>query len=63
MVGCVILLFCKKKILAQIKDLYFCKVEAGMAGFAKNKGSVACRFRLHDTTFAFLNCHLQHGGG
>ena len=34
-----------------------------MGGFAKNKGSVAMRFKIDQTSFAFLNCHLAHGDG
>ena len=28
-----------------------------------NKGSVAMRFKIDATTFAFLNCHLKAGEG
>jgi hypothetical protein len=61
--GCYIALFAKRKILDRIKDLYLCKVKAGMGGLAKNKGSVAMRFKIDDTTVAFLNCHLSSGKG
>lgn len=40
-----------------------CKVKVGMGGFAANKGSVAVRFKIDQTTFAFLNCHLTAGEG
>lgn len=40
-----------------------CKVQAGWGGYGKNKGSVAMRFRIDQTTFAFLNCHLESGEG
>ena len=40
-----------------------CKVKVGMGGFAANKGSVAVRFKIDQTTFAFLNCHLAAGEG
>ena len=58
MSGCAILLFSKRKLLNRIKELYMCKVKVGMGGFAANKGSVAVRFKIDETTFAFLNCHL-----
>lgn len=32
-----------------------------MGGITKNKGSCALRFRVDDTSFAFLNCHLTSG--
>jgi hypothetical protein len=59
--GCYIGLFAKRKIIDRIKDLYLCKVKAGMGGLTKNKGSVAMRFKIDDTTFAFFNCHLRAG--
>ena len=46
MAGLCILLFCKKKMLNRIKELYMCKVQAGWGGYGKNKGSVAMRFRI-----------------
>jgi len=61
--GCFIGLFAKRKIIERIKDLYVTKVKAGMGGLTKNKGSVAMRFKIDDTTFAFLNCHLSSGKG
>ena len=39
------------------------KVKTGMGGFAKNKGSVSLRFKIDETSFAFLNCHLASGAG
>ena len=39
------------------------KVEAGEKGFAKNKGTVALRFKVNDSTLAFVNTHLQKGNG
>ena len=44
-----------------------CKVEAPKTNVIEimgmNKGSVAMRFKIDDTTFAFLNCHLKAGEG
>ena len=67
MSGCVIMLFSKIKMLNRIKELYMCKVKAKkdkvIEAFAMNKGSVAMRFKIDATTFAFLNCHLKAGEG
>lgn len=63
MAGLCILLFCKKKMLNRIKELYLCDVKAGWGGYGKNKGCVAMRFRIDQTSFAFLNCHLESGEG
>jgi hypothetical protein len=49
--------------MPKVKDMYVCKVKAGMGGFAKNKGSVAMRFKVNDSTLAFLSCHLASGEG
>ena len=63
MAGCHISLYTKKKVLNRVKELYLSKVKAGMGGFAKNKGAVALRFKIDDTSFAFVNCHLEAGVG
>ena len=63
MSGCYIGLFTKRNVMHKIKDLYMSKVKTGMGGFAKNKGSVSLRFKIDETTFAFLNCHLASGDG
>jgi len=67
MSGCVIMLFSKIKFLNRIKELYMCKVEAAkdsvIDALSMNKGSVAMRFKIDATTFAFLNCHLKAGEG
>ena len=63
MLGRFVGLFCKRKFMPKVKDMYVCKVKAGMGGFAKNKGAVALRFKIDDTSFAFVNCHLEAGVG
>ena len=63
MKGVAILLFSKRKMLNRIKELFVCNIMAGSGGFAKNKGSVALRFKIDETVFAFLNCHLSSGEG
>ena len=39
------------------------KVTTGEKGFAKNKGTVALRFKVNDSTLAFINVHMQKGNG
>ena len=56
-------LFVQKKIQPKIKEIQMVKVEAGEKGFAKNKGTVALRFKVNDSTLAFVNTHLQKGNG
>ncbi len=64
------MLFSKIKFLNRIKELYMCKVEDQsntpiqvLDALGMNKGSVAMRFKIDATTFAFLNCHLKAGEG
>lgn len=61
--GVAIFLFSKTKMLSRIKELYMNKVAAGTSGFAQNKGCVALRFKIDETSFAFINCHLEAGEG
>jgi synaptojanin len=61
MVGCFIMLFIKDKHKYRIGGIKTCKVKTGFAGNSGNKGSVALRFVLDDTSFLFMNCHLASG--
>ena len=51
-------LFCQRKIQPKIKELHMVKVTTGEKGFAKNKGTVALRFKVNDSTLAFINVHM-----
>jgi len=61
MVGCFIVMFAKYQIKDSIKFLRKCKVKTGFSGMTGNKGSVAIRFNYEDTSFAFVNVHLESG--
>lgn len=61
--GTRIFLFCRKRIDKRIKEMDMMRIEECEKGFAKNKGAVACRFRVDETTFCFLNVHLARGKG
>ena len=63
MAGNFIGLFAKRCVLRRIKEIYVCQVKAGMGGMTKNKGSCALRFRIDESSFSFLNCHLASGNG
>ena len=63
MKGVAIMLFTKRKMIVRIKELFVTKIEVGTSGFAQNKGSVALRFKIDETTFALINCHLKAGEG
>lgn len=61
MVGCLIGLFVKVKLLSRIRGLKTTKIKTGLGGSAGNKGAVAVRFKLDDTSMMFMNCHLMSG--
>jgi hypothetical protein len=63
MVGCFISLFVKNSIFksGRFKDHSTTKIKTGLGGSAGNKGAVIVRFKLDDTSLAFVNCHLMSG--
>lgn len=61
MVGCFILLFARDEDKNRINNIRTSKVKTGFGGQSGNKGSVAIRFNLDNTSFAFINCHLSSG--
>lgn len=61
MVGCYIIMFAKNIHLSKIKNIRKVKVKTGFSGMTGNKGSVGIRFNFEDTSFAFINCHLESG--
>lgn len=63
MVGCYIIMFVKNEHKMKIRNIRKFKVKSGLKGFTGNKGSVALRFTFEDTSFAFINAHLESGQG
>jgi alpha-D-ribose 1-methylphosphonate 5-triphosphate synthase subunit PhnG len=61
MVGCFIILFIRDEHKELLRAVKKCKVRTGFSGMAGNKGGVALRFALGDSTFAFINVHLESG--
>jgi hypothetical protein len=61
MVGCFILLFIRDDNKNRIKNIRTSKVKTGFGGQSGNKGSVAIRFNVDNSSFAFINCHLTSG--
>ena len=58
MVGLLIKMFVKKEVEMDINDMCKHEVKTANGGLTGNKGSVALRFDLKDTSFMFMNCHL-----
>ena len=54
-------MFAKEEHKTAIKNLTRLKVKTGFGGITGNKGSVGIRFNFNDTSFAFVNCHLESG--
>jgi len=61
MVGCEITMFALERYRTRINNLKKFKVKTGLSGITGNKGSVAFRFTFDDTSFAFINTHLEAG--
>lgn len=54
-------MFAKEEHREKISVLRKFKVKTGFAGMTGNKGSVAVRFNFLNTSFSFINCHLESG--
>jgi hypothetical protein len=61
MVGCEIQMFARREHITRIKNLKKFKVKTGLSGMTGNKGAVSLRFTFDDTSFAFMNNHLEAG--
>eukprot|EP00456_Euglypha_rotunda_P042947 TRINITY_DN33566_c0_g1_i2.p1 TRINITY_DN33566_c0_g1~~TRINITY_DN33566_c0_g1_i2.p1 ORF type:complete len:203 (-),score=21.46 TRINITY_DN33566_c0_g1_i2:11-619(-) len=58
LVGILLCIFVKPRYFPFIHDIQFDKVATGVLGIAGNKGGVAIRFHIWDTSFCFINSHL-----
>ena len=53
------LLIAKKSLSKIVADIVTAQYQLGGSG----KGAVAIRFRCAETSFCFVNCHLESGDG
>ncbi|UKZ72738.1 hypothetical protein TrVFT333_000372 [Trichoderma virens FT-333] len=61
MVGLFTCIFVKSSLRDRITHLSGAEVKRGMGGLHGNKGAVAVRFQVDDTSLCFINCHLAAG--
>lgn len=61
LVGLFTCVFVKSSLRDRIKHLSGAEVKRGMGGLHGNKGAIAVRFRIDDTSLCFVNCHLAAG--
>ncbi|TPX70252.1 hypothetical protein SpCBS45565_g01896 [Spizellomyces sp. 'palustris'] len=58
LVGLFQCVFIKETEMVRIKDIAVNMVKTGLKGYHGNKGGIATRFVLDDSSFCFVNCHL-----
>lgn len=61
LVGLFTCVFVKSSMRDRIRNLSGAEVKRGMGGLHGNKGAVAVRFQVDDTSLCFINCHLAAG--
>ena len=61
LVGLYVALFTRKCVSQRLTDIATSKVKLGFSGKMGNKGATLIRFFLEDTSFCFINCHLDSG--
>ncbi|KAE8730069.1 Type I inositol 1,4,5-trisphosphate 5-phosphatase CVP2 [Hibiscus syriacus] len=62
MVGILISVWVRSYLCPYIRYPSVSCIGCGIMGCLGNKGSVSVRFRLHETSFCFVCCHLASGG-
>ena len=62
MVGLLILVFAKEQFVHRISKVNTETVKLGIGGMG-NKGATIIKLYIDDSSFGFINCHLEAGGG
>ncbi|EGX89638.1 inositol polyphosphate phosphatase [Cordyceps militaris CM01] len=61
LVGLFTCIFVKSSLQGRIRNLQGAEVKRGMGGLHGNKGAIAVRFQVDDSSLCFVNCHLAAG--
>ncbi|KAG5942768.1 hypothetical protein E4U53_007173 [Claviceps sorghi] len=61
LVGLFTCVFVKSSLRDRVRNVNAAEVKRGMGGLHGNKGAVAIRFKVDDTSLCFINCHLAAG--
>ncbi|KAG6132984.1 hypothetical protein E4U12_002970 [Claviceps purpurea] len=61
LVGLFTCVFVKSSLRDRVRNLNAAEVKRGMGGLHGNKGAIAIRFKVDDTSLCFVNCHLAAG--
>lgn len=61
LVGLFTCIFVKSSLQGRIRNLQGAEVKRGMGGLHGNKGAIAVRFQIDDSSLCFVNCHLAAG--
>ena len=60
MVGQYISMYVRDEIKPHVTEIKQLSLKTGYYGLTGNKGCVALRFKYFETSFAFINVHLEH---
>lgn len=58
LVGLLTVIIAKSDIVRNIKNMCTTNVKLGFKGYTGNKGAIAYRFDLFDSSICLINCHL-----
>ncbi|GAA6044732.1 hypothetical protein NBRC10513_004592 [Rhodotorula toruloides] len=61
LVGLFTVVFARRAVASQMKDLASCHIKSGFDETYGNKGSILLRFVLQDSSFCLINAHLAAG--
>jgi len=61
MVGLLLMVFAKERLSPRISRVNVDNVKTGLAGTVGNKGASIIKLYIDDSSFCFINCHLEAG--